>query len=408
MPTTFQYKVRNKEGKLIEGSLEAESKALVVEKLRGMGFVPVSIDQKGSAVGGAKFGKDLSFGQGKMKVRDLAVFSRQFATMINSGLPLIRAIDILGEQSESKLLCSTLKQCRSEIERGASLSQAFSNHPKVFSRLFVAMVKSGEAGGVLDSVLLQLATTIEKQLALRRKVKSAMMYPAGVLGLVAIIVTAMLTFVVPKFQDLFKSFGSDLPGPTKVLVFLSDGIRNYWYIVLAGIVGGVIGFKKWKQTPGGKAVLDRFALKAPVFGTIVHKSAMARFSRTLSVLLRSGVNILTSLEITADTVNNSVVEATIDDIRNGVRNGQPMSMPMATHDVYPPMVVQMLAVGEETGAVDEMLGRVAEFYEDEVEAAVEGLTSLLEPLLMAFLGGTVGAMVVALYMPMFDIITKVK
>ena len=405
MTTTFQYKVRSKEGKLISGSLEGDSSALVAEKLRQMGFVPVAIVASAKSSG---MGKSLSFGQGKMKVRDLAVFSRQFATMINSGLPLIRAIDILAEQTDSKLLAGSLKQVRSDIERGSSLSQAFGNHPKVFSRLYVAMVRSGEAGGVLDSVLMQLATTIEKQLALRRKVKSAMMYPIGVLSLVLLIVAAMLTFVVPKFSTLFASMGSQLPLPTQILVVLSGVIRNYWWALGAGIFGVVFVYKRWKVTPGGKAVLDRMALKAPVFGSIVHKSAIARFSRTLSVLLRSGVNILTSLEITAETVNNSVIEATLDDIRNGVRNGQPMSTPMATHSVFPPMVVQMLAVGEETGSVDDMLGRVAEFYEDEVEASVEGLTSLLEPLLMAFLGGTVGVMVVALYMPMFDIITKVK
>ena len=405
MTTTFQYKVRDKDGKLIQGSLEADSKALVAEKLRQMGFVPVSIDA--SAKGGG-FGKDFSFGGRTLKVRELAVFSRQFATMINSGLPLIRAIDILGEQSDNKLLAATLKQVRTDIERGASLSQAFGAHPKVFSRLYVAMVRSGEAGGVLDSVLMQLASTIEKQLALKRKVRSAMMYPIGVLTLVALIVAAMLVFVVPKFTTLFSSFGSELPAPTQVLVTLSDFLRNFWWAVAIGAVGGVVGFKKWKVTPGGKAVLDHMALRAPVFGGIVHKSAIARFSRTLSVLLRSGVNILTALEITAETVNNAVIEATLDDIREGVRAGQPMSSPMATHSIFPPMVVQMLAVGEETGAVDEMLSRVAEFYEDEVEAAVEGLTSLLEPLLMAFLGGTVGMMVVALYMPMFEIITKVK
>lgn len=406
MTTTFQYKVRNKEGKLIQGSLEADSKELVADKLKQMGFVPLSID---ASKAGGGLGKQMSFGGGgKLKVRDLAIFSRQFATMINAGLPLIRAIDILADQSESKLLSGALKEVRQDIERGASLSGAFGNHPKVFSRLYVAMVKSGEAGGVLDTVLLQLATTIEKQLALKRKVKSAMMYPVGVLCLVALIVTAMLTFVVPKFSDLFASMGSELPLPTQVLVVLSGVIRGYWWAIGAGGFGAVFVFRKWKATPAGRAVLDRMALKAPVMGTIVHKSAIARFSRTLSVLLRSGVNILTSLEITGDTVGNAVIEATMEDIRNGVRAGQPMSTPMAAHDIFPPMVVQMLAVGEETGAVDDMLGRVAEFYEDEVEAAVEGLTSLLEPLLMAFLGGTVGVMVVALYMPMFDIITKVK
>lgn len=405
MTTTFQYKVRNKDGKLIQGSLEGDNATLVADKLREMGFVPVSIEATDKGNG---LGKDLSFGSRKLKVRDLAVFSRQFATMINSGLPLIRAIDILSEQSDSKLLATTLKQVRVDIERGSSLSQAFGSHPKVFSRLYVAMVRSGEAGGVLDSVLLQLATTIEKQLALKRKVRSAMMYPVGVMSLVALIVTAMLVFVVPKFTTLFASFGSKLPLPTQVLVTMSDFMRNYWYAVIIVGVGATVGFKKWKVTPAGKAVLDRAALKAPVFGRIVHKSAIARFARTLSVLLRSGVNILTALEITAETVNNAVIEDTIEDIRNGVRGGQPMSTPMAAHEVFPPMIVQMLAVGEETGSVDEMLSRVATFYEDEVEASVEGLTSLLEPLLMAFLGGTVGIMVVALYMPMFEIITKVK
>ena len=403
--TTFQYKVRDREGRIVEGNLEGDSQSLVAEKLKQMGYVPISITTKDT--GGLS--RDLSFGGfGGVKLKDVAVFSRQFATMINSGLPLVRSLGILSEQTESKPLASAITQVRLDVERGASLSQALATHPKSFSNFYVAMVRAGETGGVLDAVLLELANTIERQLELRRKIKSAMTYPVAVLGLVLIIMTAMLVVVVPKFKSLFASVNSKLPLPTQVLVNASNFVRGNFIFLVAGIVGLVFGFKAWKKTPEGRSVMDRLKLRLPVMGRLVHKTAVARFARSLAVLLKSGVNILVALEITSETVDNTVVEKAMDEVQAAVQVGEPISVPMSKNKIFPSMVTQMVAVGEETGTVDDMLGKVADFFESEVSAAVEGLTAMLEPILMGFLGGAVGTMVVALYMPMFDIITKVK
>ena len=405
MADTYTYKVRDRAGKVLEGSIEADSTTLVANKLRQMGYVPLAIDKKG----GSAASKELHIFKPKVKLRDLAVFSRQFATMINSGLSLLRALSILEEQTESKALAATLREVRIDVEKGSALSQALARHPKTFNRLYIAMIRAGETGGVLDSVLLQLADTIEKQVELKHKIKSAMTYPVAVLALVILIVTAMLIFIVPTFKNLYTDLGGTLPLPTRMLLAVSDVLKKWFLVVLAVEVGFVWMFKRWIQTEKGRAGWDAFKLKVPVFGKLAHKTALTRFSRTLASLLRAGVPILESLEITSDTVGNTVVANAVRDMQEGVKQGEPLAKRMADHGaVFPPMVAQMLAVGEETGAVDTMLDKVAEFYEQEVEALVDSLTSLLEPALIVVLGGAVGGMVIALYMPMFNIIKYIE
>jgi type IV pilus assembly protein PilC len=392
---------------MLEGTLEADSTKLVANKLREMGYVPVAIDKKSAGA----MQKELhlpGLGGSRVKLKDIAVFSRQFATMINSGLSLLRSLYILTEQTENKALAKVCDEVRQDVEKGASLSQALSRHPKVFNRLYIAMVRAGETGGVLDSVLLQLAATIEKQVELRGKIKSAMTYPVAVFALVLLIVTAMLLFIVPMFKDLYADLGGTLPLPTRILLLVSSVVVKFFPLVILSQVVAIFLFKRWIQTDKGRAAFDKFKLKIPVFGKLVHKTALTRFSRTLAVLLRSGVPILESLEITSETVGNTVVAGAIKDVQEGVKQGEAISQPLTKHDIFPPMVVQMMAVGEETGALDEMLDKIGEFYEQEVEAMVDSLTSLLEPLLICVMGAAVGGMVVALYMPMFKIIELVQ
>jgi type IV pilus assembly protein PilC len=405
MPATFAYKVRDREGRIVEGSLEADTSELVVNKLRSMGYVPVAIERADASA--LKKDVKLPFG-GKVKQKDVAVLSRQFATMINSGLSLIRALHILEEQTESEKLRETTKSVRTDVERGASLAQALSRHPKVFSRLYVAMVKAGETGGVLDRVLLSLASTIEKQVELKRKIKSAMTYPVAVFAIVIIIVTAMLLFVVPMFEELYSELGGQLPLPTRLLLAVSGFVGKFAPFIIVAEVLAAWGLRRWVATDKGRAVWDSLKLRIPVFGKLIHKTAITRFCRTLSVLLRSGVPVLESLEITSETVGNTVLARAVKDTQEAVKSGESIATPLAAHPVFPPMVVQMLAVGEETGAVDDMLERVADFYDQEIEATVDALTSLLEPLLIVVMGSTVGGMVVALYMPMFNIINLIQ
>ena len=405
MADTYVYKVRDKQGKLLEGSLEADSTTLVANKLRQMGYVPVAIDKKDSG----SLQKEIKLpGSNRIKLKDVAIFSRQFATMINSGLSLLRSLYILAEQTENKALAGVVNEVRQDVEKGASLSQAMQKHPKAFSRLYIAMVRAGETGGVLDDVLLRLSDTIEKQVELKRKIKSAMTYPVVVFGLVIMIVSAMLLFVVPMFEDLYSELGGTLPLPTRLLIGTSELLKKFFPIIVVLDIVAIVAFKKWIQSDSGRAKFDAIKLKVPIFGKLVHKTALTRFSRTLSVLLRSGVPILESLEITSDTVNNSVMAGAIKDVQAAVKTGESVAKPLSEHPTFPPMVVQMMAVGEETGALDEMLDKIGEFYDQEVEATVAALTSLIEPLLIVVMGATVGGMVVALYMPMFNIINLVQ
>ncbi|MHB8512534.1 MAG: type II secretion system F family protein [Actinomycetota bacterium] len=402
---TYAYKVRDRAGKLVEGSIEAESQAAVASKLRQMGYAPVLIEAEKKKVGAIELRLP---GRTGVKAKDIAVFSRQFATMINSGLSLLRALNILTEQTQNKTLARVIGEVRNDVEKGTSLSAAMAKHPKVFSRLYVAMIRAGEIGGVLDSVLMRVAENLEKEVALRQKIKSAMTYPVVVMILVLIIVTAMLLFVVPMFQNLYKSLGGTLPLPTRILITVSNLVQNSWFILFPMIGVGIFLLKRWINTEKGRAVWDAFKLKAPVFGPLVHKTALSRFSRTLSVLIKSGVPILQGLDIVMETSGNEVVAKATRDVQSSVKEGESISKPLERHAVFPAMVVQMIAVGEETGALDVMLGKISDFYDQEVEATVEALTSLIEPLLIAVMGVCVGGMVVALYMPMFNIIKLIK
>lgn len=402
---TFSYRVRNTRGKIVEGELDAESKTLVTSKLREMGYTPISVEKKS----GGALSKEISipgFGN-RISQKELAIFSRQFATMINSGLSLLRALDILAMQTENKALATIIQQISSDVEAGSSLSGAIGKHPRTFTPLYVSMIKAGEAGGSLDAVLMQLAGTLEKAVELRQKIKSAMTYPVAVLVLVLIILTAMLLFVVPMFDELYSELGGTLPKPTQLLLAVSGIVTKAFPFLIIGTMIFVFLFKRWLRTDAGRKIFDRAMLKAPVFGSLIHKTALTRFSRTLESLLKSGVPILEALEITADTCGNVIVKEAVLEVRDSVKQGEALAKPMVDMKIFPPMVSQMMAVGEETGALDEMLGKIGEFYEQEVEATVAALTSLLEPLLIVVLGGTVGGMVVALYMPMFNIINLI-
>jgi type IV pilus assembly protein PilC len=401
MPDTYAYKVRDKTGKIVSGTLIADNEALVLRRLREEGLTPLEVGKQSR-------GLNIELTKKKVKLKEIAVFSRQFATMVNSGLPILRALTILADQSSNKELARVLGEVRLDVEQGASLSTAMAKHEKVFNDLYISMVRSGETGGSLDDVLLRLADLIENEVRLRGKIKSAMTYPIAVVALVILIMTAMLLFIVPQFKSIFDQLGGSLPLPTRVLLAASDAFKKFWYVVIGGVFAGRFFFRRWKQTPPGREAIDRAKLRAPVFGSLFHKTALSRFASTLGMLMHSGVPILQALDIVSDTVNNKVIAKAVIDVQTSVRDGESMAKPLGRHRVFPPMVVQMLAVGEETGQVDVMLEKVASFYDQEVEASVDALTSLIEPLLIAVIGGLVGAAVVALYMPMFNIIKLIK
>jgi type IV pilus assembly protein PilC len=405
MSQSFAYKVRDRQGRLVTGTLEAESVTIVAGKLRSMGYVPVSIES--GATKSLSRELKIPYFSGRIKLKEVAVFSRQFATMINSGLTLLRSLSILADQTSNKELARIVGEVRRDVERGSALSAALAKHPKAFSRLYVAMVRSGETGGSLDMVLLRLATTIEKQVELRRKVKSAMTYPVVVGVIVVLILMAMLIFVVPMFKGMYADLDAKLPLPTMILLTVSNGFKTFFPLVFLGAGFGVWSLKRYVSTPAGRRQLDAFKLRAPVFGQLAHKTALARFSRSLAALVRAGVPILDALDIVAETAGNTVLAEAVADTQAAVKAGESLARPLEAHPVFPPMVVQMIAVGEETGALDELLEKIADFYDSEVEATVDALTSLIEPLLIVVMGVTVGGMVIALYMPMFSIIGKI-
>lgn len=403
--TTFTYRARDRSGKVHEGEIEGSSREAVVKVLREKGVMPLAVEQK--KTGALKTEINIPGLSGRIKAKEVAVFSRQFATMINAGLSLLRSLSVLEEQTDSSALRKILGEVRRDVERGVGLSTALEKHPKVFNKLYTSMVKAGEAGGVLDDTLIRLADALEAQVALRSKVKSAMAYPVVVLSMVGLVVIGMMMFVVPIFVDLYAGAGGELPLPTKVLIGASEAFTGFWFIILPGMVGGAIGFRKWINTKAGRNIWDRFKLKMPVFGGVVHKTAISRFSSTLGVLLRTGVPILQAMEIVQDVAGNVVVADAVADVAKSVKDGDSLAVPLESHKVFPPMVVQMIAVGEETGAVDSMLDKVAQFYDQEVNDTVDALTSLLEPLLIAFMGMTVGGILVALYLPMFNLVNVV-
>jgi type IV pilus assembly protein PilC len=403
---TFEYKVRDKAGNLKTGKLDAETQAQVASKLKGMGYAPLSITQANSGMN-----KELTIpgmGNKRVKLKDLAVFSRQFATMINSGLSLLRALTILTEQTESKELARVLGEVRNDIETGSSLSVAMAKHPEIFPPLMVNMCRAGEVGGFLDLVLMQIAENYEAEVKLRGKVKSAMTYPVVVFVMAILAVVGMLLFIVPVFEAMFKDLGAALPLPTRFLVFLSGQMK---ILLPLALVGGIVFLVVWKRIKRDEKVrgfVDPLKLKIPVFGTLFQKIALARFARNLGTMLKSGVPILQSLDIVADTCGNIVLTRAVRDVQESVRTGESLTQPLSQHPVFPSMVVQMMAVGEDTGALDTMLGKIAEFYDQEVEATTESLTALIEPLMIAFMGTIIGGMIVALYMPIFAIFELVE
>lgn len=401
---SFEYSVRDRRGKLVGGKLEAPSEAALVQKLVGMGYAPVSIRETNAGMN-----RELSLpGGNRVKLKDLSVMSRQFATMINSGLSLLRALSILAEQTENKALAKVLAEVRGAVETGQSLSSAFARHPRIFPPLMINMVRAGEVGGFLDSVLLQVAANFESEVKLRGKIKSAMTYPVVVFCIAIVAVIGMLLFIVPVFTKMFEDLGGELPAPTKVLVFLSDALRVGAVPMVVAVIAGALVWGRVKHHNRVRDVVDPLKLRMPVFGPLYQKVAISRFSRNLGTMLNAGVPILQSLEIVGETSGNVVLRRAAASVEESVRRGESLAGPLAQHSVFPPMVVQMLAVGEDTGAIDTMLHKISDFYDTEVEATTEALTSLIEPLMIAVLGGIIGAMIIALYMPIFSVFELIQ
>jgi type IV pilus assembly protein PilC len=405
---TYDYKVRDNTGKVLEGNLQADNTALVVKRLRQMGYVPLDITARGGHSKAMRKDLHLPGRSGHVPLKVLAVFSRQFATLVSSGLSLFKSLAVLEEQTEHAGLATVIGDIRSQVERGVSLSEALTSHPKSFSHLYVAMVKAGEVSGSLDRALMSLANTIEKQVELRGKIKSAMAYPVASLCIVLVIAAAVLLFIVPVFKGIFKELGGTLPTPTLILVDISNIATHYFPFVLIGAILLIIGFKYLIKTPNGRAAWDVTKLKAPIFGQLMRKTAVSRFTSTLSALLSAGVPVLEALEITRETVNNTVVARGVTSIIDGVKKGEPIASGLNGHPVFPTMITHMISVGEETGGLDNMLAKAASFLDDEISRTVESLTSLLEPLMIVVLGGAVGSMVVCLYLPMFKVDTLVN
>jgi len=404
--STFVYKVRDVRGIPTKGELEADSRAAVVADLRNKGYTVVDINEKS---GGKSFSSMLADGK-RIKSKDVTVFSRQFATMINSGLAMLRALYILENQTQNAKLKKIIGAVRSDVEGGSALSDALEKHPKVFNRLYVSMVRAGEAGGILDETLQRVATQLEAEDSLKRMVRSAMVYPLLIAVFALLVLTAMMMFIIPIFSKMYADLGSKLPLLTRIMVNISDTMRSVWGIVIfAAIFGVIYGIVRLKRTPQGTAVWDRAKLHIPMgIGDIIRKLAMARFSRTLSTLVSSGVPILQAIEITGDTAGNTVISEVMANVKREVKEGHPMSEPLTRSAVFPPMVTQMIAVGEETGAVDTMLNKIADFYEDEVNASVKSLTSILERIMMMGVGALVGVIVISLYLPIFNLMNVVK
>jgi type IV pilus assembly protein PilC len=396
----FVYQGRTASG-VQNGEIEAPDRSSAVGELRRRAILVTKIAEKTAPKMSFKFG-------GKVKDKEMAIFTRQFSTMIDAGLPLVQCLNILAEQSESKTLRSVTGQVARHVEAGSTLADALRRHPRTFDDLFTNLVEVGEAGGILDVVLQRLAAYIEKAAALKRKVKAAMVYPCAIIGVALLVVIFMLTFVIPTFAQMFKDLGADLPLPTKVVMLLSDFVRSYILLIIAGLIGAVMALRSYYRTEGGRATIDALMLKTPVFGTLVRKVAVARFTRTLGTLVQSGVPILDGLRITARTAGNKVVEKAVLQCRAAVTEGKTLADPLRTSGVFPPMVTQMISVGEQTGALDAMLSKIADFYDDEVDTAVSTLTSLLEPIMIVFLGVVVGGLVVAMYLPIFKLVTLVK
>ncbi len=404
--STFVYKVRDVRGVPARGELEADSRANAASDLRSKGLTVVEISEKKKA--GISLGKALGDMQ-RIKSKDVTVFSRQFATMIDSGLALLRALYILEGQTENKKLKTVIGDVRGKVEEGTSLSDALEKHPNVFSRLYVSMTRAGEAGGILDQTLNRVSTQLESEDSLKRQIRSAMVYPLLIASFAIVIMLAMIIFIIPIFAKMYDQLGGQLPLLTRIMVMISNTMTSpFGALVFLAIGGSIYGLVRLKKTPSGQAKWDRMKLHLPMgIGEIIRKLAMARFSRTLGTLVSSGVPILQAIEITGDTAGNIVVSDAMADVKKEIKEGKPMSEPLAHCEIFPPMVTQMIAVGEETGAIDTMLGKIADFYEDEVNASIKSLTSILEPIMMIGVGAIVGTIVISLYLPIFNLMNLV-
>ena len=401
MPT-FAFSGRTRAGATVSGERVADSMDGAVAALRREQILVTRIAAAKTPAASAKKGKAGK----KVAAKNLAVFTRQFSVMIDAGLPLVQCLEILGSQEEDKNFAETILQTRTDVEAGASLADAMKKHPKVFDPLFTNMIAAGEAGGILDTILKRLATYIEKAVKLKGQVKSAMIYPIAVISIAIIVVGVILWKVIPTFAALFSGLGATLPLPTRIVIWLSDSLVNFLPFIVVGLVAIGYGFKQYYATQNGKRVVDGFMLRMPILGIIMRKIAVARFCRTLATLLASGVPILDGLEITAKTAGNAVVEDAIMSTRKSIERGETISAPLRETAVFPAMVTQMISVGETTGALDTMLAKIADFYEEEVDGAVAGLLTLLEPAMIALLGIVVGGIVISMYMPIFSLISK--
>ena len=400
----FAYKARSRSGEVLEDKMEGSDTMAVAQTLRQQGLLVIDIKEQGVGQ------KDILEPFKKVKLTDLVVFTRQFATMINAGLPIVRALYILSEQTDNKKLKETLDDVRKDVEAGLAISEALEKHPKVFNKLYTEMVRAGEIGGILDEVLLRIAAQLEKDQDLRRKIKSAMTYPIVVLVLAILAASFMLIFIVPIFAKMFEDLGGTLPLPTRISMGLSEILTSIWGVFIYGaLIAGVMFFLRWRKTESGRKIVDPAMLKIPAkIGDIIQKAALARFARTLGTLSAAGVPILQSLEVTANSSGNYVIEKALLQSREAVREGIPIYQPLEEEPVFPPMVTRMIAVGEETGDIDGMLTKIAEFYESEVDAAVKSLTSIIEPLMIVVVGGIVGGIIISMYLPMFQIFELIK
>jgi type IV pilus assembly protein PilC len=400
MPT-FAYSARPATGgDITSGEIELPTKDDVLAFLHKQKMIPVSVREKQKQI-------VLKFGTG-VSTRDIVIFTRQFATMINSGLPLVQSLDILAEQTENQSLRKVIQEVLYDVESGHTLADAMGKHPKVFTQLFTNMVAAGEAGGILDTILLRLATFLEKNDALVRKIKGAMVYPGVIFSVAGAAIAILLIFVIPTFQNMFASAGIPLPLPTRVVIGMSAFLQAYWWAVIVAIIAGVFALRAIAANPTGRLYLDKLMLNLPILGDLQRKAAVARFTRTLGTLVSSGVSILEGLEITAKTAGNRVIHDAVMGSRASIAGGETISGPLKESGVFPPMVVQMINVGEQTGGLDEMLSKIADFYDEEVDAAVEVLLKAMEPIMIVVLGVVVGGMIVAMYLPIFDMINAVK
>ncbi|WP_305042016.1 type II secretion system F family protein [Geoalkalibacter sp.] len=396
----FAWEGKTRAGATQKGEMEAPNEAAVTATLRRQGIMPSKIKERGKGLD-----RDLKIPgmEPRITTKDLVVFTRQFATMIDAGLPLVQCLDILGRQQDNKTFKKILVQVKEDVEAGSTFADSLKKHPKAFDELYVNLVAAGEVGGILDTILNRLAAYIEKALKLKKKIKSAMTYPATVVGIAFIVIAVILVFVIPAFESMFADFGGALPAPTQIVINMSNFVQDYILAIIGGFILLVFLFKRIYRTKKGRARIDDWALKLPIFGPLIRKAAVAKFTRTLGTMISSGVPILDGLDIVAKTAGNKTVETAIYKVRQSISEGKTIAEPLEKSGVFPPMVCQMISVGEQSGAIDTMLNKIADFYDDEVDDAVAALTAMLEPLLMLFLGTTVGGLVIAMYLPIFKL-----